>query len=128
MIIELSSYLDTGGAHGNPGRAFINWSRQQDKVLTLQDMLVPGQEETFWKTAEEAHRGWLIATKMDQDPEFVKNWPFQKTPNIALTYGAVVLKYDVYAIAPYAMGHVELKIPYPRLNGVIKPELFPGRG
>ncbi len=128
VIIELSSYLDTGGAHGNPGRAFINWSRQQEKVLTLQDMLVPGQEETFWKTAQEAHRGWLISTRMDQDPEFVKNWPFQKTPNIALTYGAVVLKYDVYAIAPYAMGHVELKIPYPRLNGVIKPELFPGRG
>ncbi|NNJ17890.1 DUF3298 domain-containing protein [Pseudomonas putida CSV86] len=128
VIIELSSYLDTGGAHGNPGRAFINWSRQQEKVLTLQDMLVPGQEETFWKTAQEAHRGWLISTRMDQDPEFVKNWPFQKTPNIALTYGAVVLKYDVYTIAPYAMGHVELKIPYPRLNGVIKPELFPGRG
>lgn len=128
VIVELSSYLDTGGAHGTPGRAFINWSRQQEKVLTLQDMLVPGQEETFWKTAEEAHRGWLISNKLDQDPEFVKNWPFQKTPNIALTYGAVLLKYDVYAIAPYAMGHVELKIPYPRLNGVIRPELFPGRG
>ena len=41
VIVELSSYLDTGGAHGNPGRAFINWSRQQEKVLTLQDMLVP---------------------------------------------------------------------------------------
>lgn len=128
VIIELSSYRDTGGAHGMPGRAFINWSRQQEKVLTLQDMLVPGQEATFWKTVEEAHRGWLIANKLDQDPEFVKNWPFQKTSNIALTYGAVVLKYDVYAIAPYAMGHVELKIPYPRLNGVIRPELFPGRG
>ncbi|HCN46909.1 MAG TPA: DUF3298 domain-containing protein [Pseudomonas sp.] len=128
VIVELSSYLDTGGAHGNPGRAFINWSRQQEKVLTLQDMLVPGQEETFWKTVQEAHRGWLITSKLDQDAEFVKNWPFQKTPNIALTYGAVVLKYDVYSIAPYAMGHVELKIPYPRLNGVIKPELFPGRG
>lgn len=128
VIIELSSYLDTGGAHGAPGRAFINWSRQQEKVLTLQDMLVPGQEETFWKTVEEAHRGWLISNQLDQDAEFVKNWPFQKTANIALTYGAVLLKYDVYAIAPYAMGHVELKIPYPRLNGVIRPELFPGRG
>jgi len=26
------------------------------------------------------------------------------------------------------MGHPEVKIAYPRLNGVIKPELFPGRG
>ncbi|MGF6593560.1 DUF3298 domain-containing protein [Pseudomonas sp. 2835] len=128
VIIELSSYLDTGGAHGMPGRGFINYSRQQDKVLTLQDMLVPGQEATFWKTAEEAHKGWLISTGMDKDAEFVKTWPFRQTPHIALTYGAVVLKYEVYAIAPYSMGHIELKIPYPRLNGVIKPELFPGRG
>lgn len=127
VIIELSSYLDTGGAHGNPGRSFINYSRQQHKVLTLSDMLVPGQEEAFWKAAQVAHNSWLISTKLDQEPEFVKNWPFMKTPNVALTYGAVVLKYDVTTIAPYALGHVELKIPYPRLNGIIKPELFPGR-
>ncbi|PXB61518.1 DUF3298 domain-containing protein, partial [Pseudomonas aeruginosa] len=24
--------------------------------------------------------------------------------------------------------HPELKIPYPRLNGIVKPNLFPGRG
>ncbi|NER60223.1 DUF3298 domain-containing protein [Pseudomonas sp. MAFF212428] len=128
VIIELSSYLDTGGAHGAPGRGFINYSRQQDKVLSLQDMLLPGQQATFWKTVEEAHKGWLISTGMDKDAEFVKNWPFQQSPHIALTYGAVIVKYEVYAIAPYSMGHIELKIPYPRLNGVIRPELFPGRG
>jgi len=128
VIIELSSYLDTGGAHGMPGRAFINYSRKLDKVLTLKDMLVPGQEETFWKTVEESHRAWLMSVGMDKDAEFIKTWPFKRSPHIALTYGAVVVKYEVYAIAPYSMGHVELKIPYPRLNGVIKPELFPGRG
>lgn len=128
MIIELSSYLDSGGAHGMPGRGFINYSRKLDKVLTLQDMLLPGQEETFWKTVEESHRAWMISTGMDKDPEFIKTWPFRKSPHVALTYGAVVVKYEVYAIAPYSMGHIELKIPYPRLNGVLKPELFPGRG
>ncbi|MFJ4457972.1 RsiV family protein [Pseudomonas sp. NPDC089392] len=128
VIIELSSYLDSGGAHGMPGRGFINYSRKLDKVLTLQDMLLPGQEDTFWKTVEASHRAWQISVGMDKDAEFVKTWPFKKSPHIALTYGAVVVKYEVYAIAPYSMGHVELKIPYPRLNGVLKPELFPGRG
>jgi len=127
VIIEFSSYLDTGGAHGTPGRSFINYSRQQHKVLTLSDMLLPGQEEAFWKAAQVAHNSWLISTKLDQEAEFVKSWPFLKTPNIALTYGGVILKYDVSTIAPYALGHVELKIPYPRLNGILKPELFPGR-
>ncbi len=127
VIIELSSYLDTGGAHGEPGRGFINYSRPQHKVLNLADMLLPGQEDAFWKAAQVAHNSWLISTKLDQEPEFVKNWPFQKTPNVALTYGGVILKYATTTIAPYALGHIELKIPYPRLNGVLRPELFPGR-
>jgi hypothetical protein len=128
VIIELSSYLDDGGPQGTPGRGFINYSRAQHKALSLDDMLLPGQEEAFWKTAELAHKSWQLTTKGANDPQFVKDWPFQKTPYIALTYGAVVLKYQVSTIAPYAMGHIELRIPYPRLNGVIRPELFPGRG
>jgi len=128
VIVELSSYLDSGGAHGAPGRAFINYSRQQHRALTLQDMLVPGQEEAFWQRAQLAHKAWLITSKMDQDAEFVKTWPFQKTSNIALTYGGLILKYNVTTIAPYSMGHIELKISYPQLNGILKPELFPGRG
>ncbi len=127
VIIELSSYLDTGDANGQPGRGFINYSRQQHKVLNLSDMLLPGQEEAFWKAAQVAHNSWLISTKLDREAEFVKSWPFQKTPHVALTYGAVILKYEVSTIAPYALGHIELKIPYPRLNGILKPELFPGR-
>lgn len=127
VVVELSSYLDTGGAHGNPGRAFINYSRQQQRVLTLSDMLVPGQEAAFWDKAELAHKAWQISTKLDKDTEFQKMWPFKRTSNVALTYGAVILKYPVTTIAPYAMGHIELKIPYPQLNGIIKPELFPGR-
>ncbi|MBD1549848.1 RsiV family protein [Pseudomonas typographi] len=128
VIVELSSYLDQGGAHGAPGRGFINYSRAQHKALGLGDMLVPGQETAFWLAAQEAHRGWLINTKLDQDAGFVKQWPFQKTENIALTQAAVVLKYDVSTLAPYALGHIELAIPYARLSGVIKPELVPARG
>ncbi|MFJ7795336.1 RsiV family protein [Pseudomonas sp. NPDC096950] len=127
VIVEFSSYLDTGGAHGTPGRSFINYSHQQHKVLTLSDMLLPGQEEAFWKAAQVAHNSWLISTKLDQEADFLKTWHFQKTQNVALTYGGVILKYEVSTIAPYALGHIELKIPYPRLNGILRPELFPGR-
>ncbi|MEK1941103.1 MAG: RsiV family protein [Pseudomonas sp.] len=128
VIIELSSYLFTGGAHGMPARQLINFDRKLHKVLTLQDILIPGQEAAFWQAAELAHKSWLIANKLDQDPEFIKNWPFIRTNNIGLTFGAVSLMYDVYSIAPYASGHPELKIPYPRLNGIVKPQYFPGRG
>ncbi|MBJ2246172.1 RsiV family protein [Pseudomonas haemolytica] len=127
VIIEVSSYLDTGVAHGEPGRGFINYSRLLHKELSLADMLLPGQEQAFWNTAKVAHNTWLINSQMDRDPEFVKNWPFQKTPNVALTSSGVVLKYNVATIAPYAMGLIEMTIPYARLSGVIKPELVPAR-
>jgi len=127
VIIELSSYLDQGATHGEPGRAFINYSRQQQKALTLTDMLLPGKEDTFWKAAQVAHNSWLISTRLSLEPEYVKTYPFQKTPNVALTYGGVILKYPTSTIAPYALGHVELQIPYSRLEGILKPELVPTR-
>ena len=127
VIIELSSYYDNGTAHGVPGRGFINYSRQEHKVLTLADMLKPGEETAFWKAAQVAHNSWLISTRLDQEPEFLKAWPFKQTPNVALTTAGVMLKYDVTTIAPYALGHVELKIPYSRLGGILKPELFPAQ-
>ncbi|MBC2688417.1 RsiV family protein [Pseudomonas kielensis] len=127
VIIELSSYLDNGTATGKPGRGFINYSRQEHKVLTLADMLKPGEEQAFWKAAQVAHNSWLISTRLDQEAEFLKAWPFKQTPNVALTTAGVMLKYDVNTIAPYALGHVELKIPYSRLGGILKPELFPAR-
>ncbi|MGC5699883.1 DUF3298 domain-containing protein [Pseudomonas sp. NFXW11] len=126
VIIELASYLDTGAANGTPGRGFINYSRQQQRALSLADMLLPGQEENFWKAARVAHNNWLISTHLDREAEFVKAWPFQKTAHIALTKNALTLKYNLSSIAPAALGHVELQIPYDRLKGVLKPELFPG--
>lgn len=129
VIIELSSYRFTGGEYGQPGRAFINYDRRLHKVLGLQDILLPGQEEAFWKTARLAHQAWILQNKLDeQDPNFSKDWPFQTTPHFALTYGALTLKYDIDRIAPHSVGHPELKIPYPRLNGIVKPYYFPGRG
>ncbi|TWI54220.1 hypothetical protein IQ22_02083 [Pseudomonas duriflava] len=126
-IIELSSYLDTGGAHGMPGRGMLNYDRQQQKVLTLQDMLLPGQEGAFWKVAQTAHEAWLVANDLQNNTEFRKNWPFERTTNIALDFGSMTLKYDVSSLGPYAMGHPIIKIPYPRLNGILHPEYFPGR-
>ncbi|MDF3933619.1 RsiV family protein [Pseudomonas citronellolis] len=129
VILELSSYAFTGGEYGKPGRAFINYDRRLHKVLELQDVLLPGQEQAFWDNARLAHQAWVVQNKLvEQDPNFIKDWPFQQTPHFALTFGALTLKYDIDRIAPHSVGHPELKIPYPRLNGIVKPYYFPGRG
>jgi hypothetical protein len=120
LVVELSSYIHTGGAHGMPGRGFINFDRSQDRELELADVLLPGKEGAFWRVAAKAHQQWLLAN--EHDAAFSHQWPFQQTSNIAFLRDKVLLKYDVYSIAPYSSGHPELEIPHEALNGIIRPE------
>lgn len=122
LVVELSSYLFVGGAHGMPGRGFINYHREQDRELKLADVLLPGKEGAFWRAAREAHQRWLAASELDRDGEFIEQWPFIQTTNVALLKDSVLLKYDVYSIAPYSSGHPELSIPHDQLKGIIRPE------
>ena len=124
-VIELSSYLDEGGAHGLPGRGFINYALDPQRALALNDMLLPGTEEAFWQAAGEARQRWLQAQKLDGDAEFRRSWPLRPTANIALLKDKVLLKYPIASIAPYDMGHPALEIPYSRLHGILKPEYLP---
>lgn len=127
LVVELSSYLYRGGAHGMPGRGFLNYSRREQRALQLGDLLLPGQEAAFWQAAGEAHQRWLAAQEIEDPAEFRRSWPFQPTANIALLRDKVLLKYDVYALAPYAMGHPSLEIPYARLAGILKPQYLPAQ-
>jgi hypothetical protein len=123
LVVELSSYIHTGGAHGMPGRGFINFDRVQDRELKLADVLLPGKEGALWRVAAKAHQQWLIAN--EHDAAFSNQWPFQQTSNIAFLRDKVLLKYDVYSIAPYSSGHPELEIPYKELSGILKPAFLP---
>lgn len=123
LVVELSGYLFTGGAHGMPGRGFINYDREQDRELKLADVLLPGQEGAFWRVAAKAHQRWLVEN--GHDAEFSRQWPFQQTANVALLRDKVLLKYDVYSIAPYSSGHPALEIPYGELETILKPAYLP---
>lgn len=122
ILIELSSYLQTGGAHGMPGRGFINYDVKAKRVIMLEDVLNPGMENAFWEKARQAHQRWLKKEGLDTDAEYLESWPFQQTENVAFGQKGVYLKYDVYAIAPYSTGHPELMIPYSDLKGVLRSE------
>lgn len=125
VVIELSSYRFTGGAHGIPGRVYLNYDRDKGRLLSVDDLLLPDGETAFWMQAELAYQAWLKANGLDQDLQYQAEWPFVRTANVALLRDSVMLKYEVGRIAPYANGHPELRIPYSRLNGILKPIYFP---
>ena len=121
VVIELSSYHFTGGVQGIPGRRYLNVDRHSKQVLEPKDILVAGEETAFWQVAERAHQAWLVSQGHAEDTKFQQNWPFKQTQNIAFLRSAVMLKYDVGQIAPYADGHPQILIPYSELQGIVRP-------
>lgn len=120
LTVALSSYEFTGGAHGMPMERFLHWDLANNQPLTLAELLVDGQQQAFWQQAQEAHDAWLNQQRLDED--FRDSWPFELSDEFYFQYGQLLLHYNVYSIAPYAMGAQTLAVPVSRLQGIIKDE------
>lgn len=118
LTLRFESNEYTGGAHGNPAVSFFHWDLAAQQRLSLDDLLVPGQQNAFWDLARTAHTQWLDRQKLDRN--FRESWPFDRTEQAYFSKQGLVLLYNVYHIAPYAMGQPELTLPYPQLDGIVR--------
>ena len=127
VVLQIDSYQYTGGAHGVPATQYLNCLRSRQQVLSLEDVLVPGQRAAYGQALRRAHQRWLQTnTDAQQDPSgYARLWPFQESDNFALGENGLIVKYSAYSIAPYSHGEPELAIPYDELQGVLKPEYLP---
>ena len=120
---QLETYEYTGGAHGLPSVQYFHWDLAKQQSVKLGDLLVPGQQSAFWEKAREQHTAWLDEENLDQT--FRDSWPFDKTDNVFFNDKGMVLQYNVYHIAPYAMGQPTLTIPYAELEGIVRGQYLP---
>ncbi|HEX5278056.1 MAG TPA: RsiV family protein [Fluviicoccus sp.] len=122
LVVQLDSYLYNGGAHGIPNTRYLNIDRAHgNRVLSLADMLVEGQESTFWELVKPLHSAWL--KEMDStDAEFAQTWPFSKTANVALLLDGIRVKYQVYEAGPFAFGQPEFFVTRDKLAPLLRSE------
>ena len=118
LTLRMDRYEYTGGAHGQPGVQYFHWDLARQQKLTLADLLEPGKKQAFWELARHQHQQWLDKEELDQ--AFRDSWPFDPTDNVYFGKSGLVLHYNVYHIAPYAMGQPELTIPYEKLDGIVR--------
>lgn len=118
LTLRMDSYEYTGGAHGQPGVQYFHWDLARQQKLTLNDLLEPGKQLAFWELARSQHQKWLDEENMDK--AFRDSWPFDRTDNVYFGKDGLVLHYNVYHIAPYAMGQPTLTIPYEQLGGIVR--------
>ncbi len=127
VVVQLDSYIFTGGAHGISTTQYINWLPEVDKILSLESMLLPKMMPAFEKALRQQHSLWLKTNPqaMENPSAYNKLWPFVPTDNAALMADGLAVTYDPYSIAPYAFGRPTLTIPYSQLKGILRPEVMP---
>lgn len=127
VVVQLDSYIFTGGAHGLSTTQYINWLPKSDKLLSLETMLLPRKMPEFMKALEKQHTAWLLTNPLaiENPKSYKKKWPFVPNDNAALLEQGIAVTYDAYSIAPYSFGRPTLIVPYSELKNILHPELFP---
>lgn len=119
VCISVSSYLDTGGAHGNSRVTFLNFDKNTGQRLEQQDILKDIAEfkklvQPYFKKATKS----LSDEETIQDPFYGEG--FQLPENIGYSEVGIILLYNVYEIASYAQGVTEFIIPYEAAKPYLK--------
>lgn len=124
-LFEINSYVFTGGAHGMPFSEYLIFDPNTKTQIKLADMLEQDKNPYFEALAYDAYKTWVktIDAEVNID-EYKRNWPFMLDDNITLTDKGIDIRYQHYAIGPYAYGMPVLSIPYNKLNGIIKPRFM----
>ncbi|MDN5565872.1 MAG: RsiV family protein [Psychrobacter sp.] len=123
-LFEINSYVFTGGAHGMPFSEYLIFDPNTKTQIMLADMLEQGQEPYFEALAYDAYKEW-VKTVDDDISSYEESWPFMLSDNITLTDKGIDIRYQHYAIGPYAYGMPVLSIAYNKLSGIIKPHFLP---
>ena len=127
VVVQLDSYLYSGGAHGNSTTQYINWLPQSDIVVNLPIMIPSDNMPAFEAALKRQHTRWLQTNELAKaDPQaYNKMWPFRLSENAALLEEGIAVTYDPFEIGPYALGMPTLVVPYAELQGILRPELMP---
>lgn len=135
--IGKDEHLYTGGSRGSDSKTFYVYDIKQDKVLTIDDILMASvQKSKLTQLAKTAYLNYLKAkyaeimqtdssvdtTTQQMIAEHIKSWEFYLTNNFYFTPDGMTLTYQLYELGPYMMGLVNLNIDKQALQGIIKAE------
>ena len=118
ICIAINSFLNTGGAHGNMNISFLNFNPQDGTLLGVDDIIADKSgltelAKTYFK--EEAQ---LESEEGYGDYFFGEE--FHLPANIGFSDDGLILFYNVYEIASYAVGVTEFTIPFEDVEAYLK--------
>lgn len=116
-------YVYTAGAHGLENEIYHNWSKKEERELSLKDLLIENYTEKLNNLAEKIFRSDEgITETASLESYFFENEKFKLNNNFLITSKGLVFIYNPYEIKSYAEGRTTLIIPYSSIQDLIKPD------
>jgi len=127
LCLRLKSYFYSGGAHGMPFTNFLVFDLNTGEPLQLEDLLQPWSLEPLRRKLERNFR-----VQKDISPEAPLNqedflFELKKLPFSGvwgLGERGLIFYYNVYEIAPYSSGSIEVFVSVYELENILKPDLL----
>lgn len=106
ICIALTSYTNTGGAHGDLKINFLNFNGETGQILPYEALF--NDIDGFKKIAEKYYNEHVSS----EDKPVFKTDEFVLPENITYNYEGIVLLYNTYEIGPYSKGIIDFTIPF----------------
>lgn len=115
--IAISSYLYTGGAHGNDYIKLFNFNNANGALLTPEEVL--NLNSDFMNLAQRYFESEVM--KKDENiKDYFFGENFKLPENMGLNELGMIMLYNKYEIASYAQGYTEFLIPFKELEPYLK--------
>jgi len=118
ISLAVSSYSNTGGAHGNTNVTFYNFDKAASKLVDVNTIIT--DKDAFKTLAEQYFKDNVNRDDEFSYEDYFFGEGFQLPANIGFNEEGLILFYNTYEIAPYAMGITEFTIPYSELDTVLE--------
>lgn len=115
--ISISSYLYTGGAHGNDYIKLFNFNNANGALLTPEEVL--NLNSDFMNLAQSYFESEVM--KKDENiKDYFFGENFKLPENMGLNERGMIMLYNKYEVASYAQGYTEFLIPFKDLEPYLK--------
>lgn len=122
LVYQIDTYEYTGGAHGMYASNFLNFDLKTGRQLHLADLFKADykKELTRMLIAQLEKNNKVTSESELEDIGYFITEPLSPTENFYIDKEGLTFYYNVYEIAPYAMGTTVIKLPFGAIDGLLK--------
>ncbi|MEP0861403.1 MAG: DUF3298 and DUF4163 domain-containing protein [Ignavibacterium sp.] len=123
ISVVLDYYEFTGGAHGNYYSIGYNIRTSDGKVFGISDILKPNSLQALNEFCAEEIMNMFDANSLNEAGLFEDELNISEDQDFYIIPNALVIQFDPYEVAPYAMGSIDVELEFSKIKNIIKDNL-----